>query len=68
IGWILLDCLVISPLIYMPFMPKPIRKHIKDVNNLTPYEERVRAIELGTNEAVEKVLKKYKNSGRNLGE
>ena len=67
LGWILLDCLVISPLIYMPFMPKPIRKHIKDINNLTPYEQRVRAAELGTNEAVEKVLKKYKNSGKNLG-
>lgn len=68
VGWALVDCLVISPLIYMPFMPKPIRKHIKDVNSLTLYEQRVRAAELGTNEAVEKVLKKYKNSGRNLGE
>ncbi len=67
VAWILVDCLVISPLIYMPFMPKPIRKHIKDVNNLTPYEQRVRNAELGTNEAVEKVLKKYKNSGKNLG-
>ena len=51
----------------MPFMPKPIRKHIKDVNNLTPYEQRVRDAELGVNEAVEKVLKTYKNSGKNLG-
>lgn len=67
VGWILVDCLVISPLIYIPFMPKPIKKHIKDVNNLTPYEQRVRAEELGTNEAVEKVLKKYKNTGKNLG-
>ena len=67
IAWIIVDCLIISPLIYMPFMPKPIRKHIKDVNNLTPYEQRVRDAELGVNEAVEKVLKKYKNSGKNLG-
>lgn len=67
LGWILVDCLLISPLIYMPFMPKPIKKHIKDVNNLTPYEQRVRAAELGINETAEKVLKKYKNSGRNLG-
>lgn len=65
--WILVDCLIVSPLIYMPFMPKPIRKHIKDVNNLTPYEQRVRDAELGVNEAVEKVLKKYKTSGKNLG-
>ena len=65
--WILTDCLLISPLIYMPFMPKPVRKHIKDVNNLTPYEQRVREGELGSNEHLEKVMKKYKNSGRNLG-
>lgn len=67
VAWILSDCLIISPLIYMPFMPKPITKHIKDVNNLTPYEQRVREAELGINETAEKVLKKYKNSGKNLG-
>ena len=61
-AWILADCLLISPLIYMPFMPKPIKKHIKDVNKLTPYEQRVRAAELGINETAEKVLKKYKNT------
>ena len=66
-GWILVDCLVISPLVYMPFMPKPIKKHIKDINKLTPYEQRVRDAELGVNEAAEKVLKKYKNTGKNLG-
>lgn len=66
-AWILADCLLISPLIYMPFMPKPIKKHIKDVNKLTPYEQRVRAADLGINETAEKVLKKYKNTGRNLG-
>ena len=46
---------------------KQLKKHIKDINNLTPYEQRVRDAELGVNEAVEKVLKKYKNSGKNLG-
>ncbi len=67
LGWILVDCLLVSPLIYMPFMPKPIKKHIKDINNLTPYEERIRNAELGINEMAEKVLKKYKNTGKNLG-
>lgn len=66
-AWILADCLLVSPLIYMPFMPKPVRKHIKDVNKLTPYEQRVRDEELGRNEHLDKVMKKYKNSGRNLG-
>lgn len=67
LGWLILDCLIISPLIYLPFMPKPIRKHIKDIDKLTPYEQKVRDAELGRNERVEKMLKKYKNSGKNLG-
>jgi len=66
-GWVLIDCLIISPGIYMMFMPKPVRKHIKNVDTLTPYEERVRNEELAANPALEKVMKKYKNSGRNLG-
>lgn len=65
--WVLLDCLVVSPLIYMPFMPKPIAKHIKDIDKLTPYEERVRALEVGQNTSTEKLLNKYKNTGKNLG-
>lgn len=67
LGWIIIDSILVSPLIYMAFVPKPVRKHIKDVNNLTPYEQRVRDEELGRNEHLEKVMKKYKNSGRNLG-
>lgn len=66
--WILVDCLAISPLIYFAVVPKPVRKHIKDVNNLTPYEQRVRAEELGQNVIADSVLKKYKNTGKNLGE
>lgn len=63
-GWFVLDIFVISPLIYFAVVPKPTRKHIKDVNNLTPYEAAVRERELGTNEQLEKLLKKYKKSGR----
>ena len=64
--WLLIDCLLISPLIYMIFMPKPVRKHMKDVNNLTPYEQKLYEAELASNPMVEKMLKKYKNSGRNF--
>ncbi len=66
-AWLAFDILVISPLIYLIFMPKPIRKHIKDINNLTPYEKEVRKRELESNERIDKILKKYKNSGRNIG-
>ena len=64
--WLLIDCLVVSPLIYLVFMPKPVRKHMKDVNNLTPYEQKLYEAELASNPVVEKMLKKYKNSGRNF--
>ncbi|MGN0718278.1 MAG: HutD family protein [Anaerovoracaceae bacterium] len=64
--WSLVDIFVVSPLIYLPFMPKPVRKHIKDVNKLTPYEQKIREEELKSNPQLEKLLKKYKNSGRNL--
>ncbi len=68
IGWTLADCLLVSPLIYMAFVPKPVSRHIKDVDKLTPYEKKVRDEELGRNEQLERTLSKYKNSGRNLGE
>lgn len=61
-GWILTDIFVVSPLIYLPFMPKPVKPHIKDINNLTPYEQGVYEAEQGRNERVEKIMKKYKNS------
>ncbi len=61
-GWILADIFVVSPLIYLPFMPKPVKPHIKDINNLTPYEQGVYESEQGRNERVEKIMKKYKNS------
>ena len=64
IGWFLLDCFVVSPLIYLPFMPKPVRKHIKNLDELTPYERGVYEANLGRNEQMEKVMKKYKNSGK----
>lgn len=64
IGWLLFDIFIVSPLIYFAAVPKPVRKHIKDVNNLTPYEQGVREKELNTNERMDKLLKKYKNSGR----
>ena len=67
LAWLAADCLVISPLLYFAVLPKPVRKHIKDIDKLTPYEQKVREAELSRNERAEKILKKYKNSGRNLG-
>ncbi len=41
VGWFLIDIFLISPSLYLAVVPKPVRKHIKDINNLTPYEQRV---------------------------
>lgn len=65
--WLAVNNLIITPLLYMAVVPKPVRKHIKKVSELTPYEQRIREEELGQNERLEKILKKYKNSGKNLG-
>ncbi len=64
LAWTTLDCLIISPLMYFAVVPKPVRAHIKDIDKLTPYEKKVREAELCRNERAEKILKKYKNSGR----
>ena len=64
LAWLILDILLISPLMYFAVAPKPVRKHIKDIHSLTPYEQGVREKQLATNERLEKLLKKYKNSGK----
>ena len=64
VAWMLVDFFVVSPLIYLPFMPKPVHKHIKDLDKLTPYEQKVYEENLGRNERMEKVMKKYEKSGK----
>lgn len=64
IAWLIVDILIVSPLIYLAVVPKPTRKHIKDISQLTPYEQAVREKELGTNVRLEKLMKKYEKSGR----
>lgn len=62
--WLIADILLVSPLMYFAVAPKPVRKHIKDIHQLTPYEQGVREKQLSTNERLEKLLRKYKNSGK----
>lgn len=60
--WTVLYALVISPLIYMIVLPKPISAHIKKVDSLTEYEMQIYLREQGENEMTDKLLKKYKYS------
>ena len=67
LAWFVIDSLVVSPLIYYLAMPKPIKSHIHDVDKMT--EEETEAVESARNknERLERILKKYSNSGRNVG-
>ena len=65
--WLVADCVIVSPLIYLLCLPKPIASHIKEIDKMSEAEvERMIQVK-GKNERLEKLLKKYKNSGRNLG-
>ena len=61
IVWTVIYWLIISPLIYMLVLPKPIKAHIKQVDSLTEYERQLYEKELAENPATDKILKKYKH-------
>lgn len=67
LAWFIIDSLVVSPLIYYLAMPKPIKSHIHDVNKMTAEETESVASARNKNERLERILKKYSNSGRNVG-
>lgn len=62
VAWTVLYALVISPLIYMIVLPKPIKAHIKDIKDLTEYEQKIYERELTENGMTDKILRKYKHS------
>ncbi|NLD10437.1 MAG: HutD family protein [Clostridiales bacterium] len=62
-AWIIAFSCFVSPFIFMMFLPKPIAGHIKDINKLTPYEQKVRERQMGTNERIDKIIGRYKFTG-----
>lgn len=66
IAWTLLVLLGLSPLLYFLAVPKPVRAHIKKQEDLTEHEKNVQRQELEANPRAEKILKKYKITGRNI--
>ena len=62
--WTVLYWALVAPLLYFLVLPKPVAAHIKDIDKLTPYEQKVRAEQLGRNERIERILGRYKMSGR----
>ncbi len=68
LAWLVLDLWVITPGLYLWFLPLPIRDHMKPLETLTPYEKALCEKELEKNPQLEKILKKYTITGRNVGD
>ncbi len=66
--WVIFDILIVTPALFLFTLPRPIRKHMKAVDELTPYEKILREQEKTSNQRLEKLLKKYAISGRNVGD
>ena len=58
-----LHIFLIAPLIYVAFLPKPIRAYIKDMDELTPYERKLFDIQINDNPQLERLERKYNKSG-----
>ena len=63
--WVFLDVFIVNPLIYFFLMPKPIRSHRKKIEELTREEREYHEESCKVNPQAEKILKKYKITGRN---
>lgn len=65
IVWMIADIFVVTPLIYLRFLPKPVKAHLKKYSEMTEIEIALAKEDGDENERVERILKKYKISGRN---
>ena len=65
IGWLVLDTAIVTPLLFYISIPKPVRIHIKLIEQLNKEERELYKQQLGENKRLEKILKKYEISGRN---
>ena len=62
--WLVLDVLLVSPLIYFFALPKPIGSHVKDLDKMTEQEIAMMEQRGSRDERLEKLLAKYKNTGK----
>ena len=66
--WCLVYLLILAPFWYLIFLPRPVKTHMKEIKSLSDYDKKIYEEELKINPQAEKVLKKYKISGRNYGD
>lgn len=66
IVWTIVLIFILTPIMYFAVLPKPVKRHIKRMDALTEYEKGVLAKELAENSKADRILKKYKITGRNV--
>ena len=57
----IVDVLLISPLIYMAYLPRPISAHIKSSEDLNTYERKVFEDQINYDPRQEKLMRKYRD-------
>lgn len=63
--WLIVDIFLLNPLLYFMVLPKPIRAHIKKIDQLSEAEKKLYVEEKNVNKQAEKILKRYTITGRN---
>lgn len=66
--WVIIDVFLVTPGLFLFMLPRPIRKHMKAISDLTPGEKKLCEKDNSSNPRLEKLLKKYAISGRNVGD
>lgn len=66
--WTLLYLLVILPLSYLIFIPKPVRDHMIPISDLKGTQKKIYDEGKEKNPQAERILKKYRITGRNEGD
>lgn len=61
IAFSLVDVFLISPLIYMLYLPRPLSAHVKDSDNLNAYERKIFEEQLDYDPRKEKLMHKYRD-------
>ena len=62
--WLIIDIVLVSPLIYYFVLPKPISSHVKELDKMTEEELTIMVQRNSRNERLEKILARYKNTGK----
>ena len=65
IAWIVFDIFVLSPAMYLLVLPRPVKSHIKRIDDLEGEDKEYYEHQMGTNAVADKILKKYEITGRN---